>query len=109
MIDKETLFKEFEAEKQKDIELSKNPEPREEVFTNRVNFLKSHLDAKKSNPSYYSNLDIDFNNLLKAYTIESPLDSFYKVVFDKTYDEYMFEKQIEEQQDEAEEKYYSIN
>ena len=54
--------------------------------------LINHLNLLPNRLLKHSN----FNNLLKAYTSESPLDSFYKVVFDKTYDEYMFEKQIEE-------------
>ena len=109
MITKQSIFKEFEIAKQKDIAKSKNPEPREEVFTNRLAVLKSHQEAKKSNKNQYSNLDINFDNLIKAYSSASPLDHFYKVVFGKTYDEYMFEKQIEEQKDNAEEKYTAIN
>ena len=46
---KQSIFKEFEIAKQKDIAKSKKPEPREEVFTNRLAVLKSHRDAKKSN------------------------------------------------------------
>lgn len=109
MITKQSIFKEFDVARQKDVAKSKQPEPREEVFTNRLAVLKSHQDAKKSNPNAYMNIDINFDNLIKAYTSASPLDAFYKVVFGKTYDEYLYEKQIEEQKDEAEEKYYPVS
>lgn len=109
MITKQSIFKEFDIAKQKDIAKSKQPEPREEVFTNRLAVLQSHKDAKKSNPNAYMNIDIDFDNLIKAYSSASPLDAFYKVVFNQTYDEYLFQKQLENQKDEAEEKYSAIN
>ncbi len=41
----------------------------------------------------YDLLDINFNELLKAYESENPRDYFYMSVFDMTYNE---KKQLEE-------------
>ena len=41
------------------------------------------------------NIDIDFDNLIKAYSSASTLDAFYKVVYNQTYDEYIYQKQLE--------------
>ena len=109
MITKQSIFKEFDIAKQKDIAKSKNPEPREEVFTNRLAVLKSHRDAKKSNRNQYSNLDIDFDKLILAYSCPSPLDHFYKVVFGMTYDEYVAKKHAEDQKEKDLDKKSTIN
>ena len=61
--DKNNLFKEFEVAKNKDIALSKldTLEDKEnDVYKNRIQFLKEHIELKKTNPSYYSDVDINF-------------------------------------------------
>jgi hypothetical protein len=86
--DKENLFKEFYVAKAEDTKLSKKKtldERENDYFTNRIKFLKEHIALKKSNPDYYEFLDINFDNLLKAYETESPRDTFYMTVFGKTY------------------------
>ena len=60
MMTKEQIFEEFKIAKEKDIAKSKTKPPYENVFTNRLNLLKSHRDAKKSNPKSYRHLDINF-------------------------------------------------
>lgn len=106
MLDKELLFKEFYEEKEKDLKLSTD---KKEVFKNRLEYLKQHADAKRSHPKLYSNLDVDFDKFVQMYSSENPRDYYYKSVFGKTYSEYMYDKQIEEQKDEPEEKYYPVN
>jgi len=86
--DKENLFKEFDVAKQKDIALSKKKtleEKEHDIHTNRIQFMKDHIELKKTNPSYYEFVDIKFDNLLKVYESADPRDTFYRVVFGKSY------------------------
>ena len=88
--DKDNLFKEFDVAKQKDIALSKldTLEDKEnDIYKNRIQFFKEHIELKKTNPSYYSDLDINFEKLLNVYLTPSPRDTFYKFVFGKSYAE----------------------
>ena len=88
--DKENLFKEFDVAKQKDIKLSKleTLEQKEnDVYKNRIQFLKEHIVLKKTNPSYYSDVDINFDNLLSTYLTTNPRETFYQKVFGKSYAE----------------------
>ena len=104
MIDKQTIFEEFKVAKQKDLAMSKTPEPYEDVYTHRLELLKSHQSAKKSNPKIYRNLDINFDNLIKAYSCQYPVDAFYNVAFGKSYKQYQFDKIIEEMTEKQKEK-----
>jgi len=96
--DKDTLFKEFKDAKQKDISLStkKLLEDKEtDIYVNRIQFFKDHIKNKKLNPKVYDLLDINFDELLKAYESENPRDYFYLSVFGKTYDQKMWEEEAE--------------
>ena len=88
--DKENLFKEFEVAKQKDIKLSKkdNLEDKEnDIHKNRIKFLREHIELKKEHPEYYSQLDINFDNLLSTYLTTDPRETFYQKVFGRSYAE----------------------
>ena len=88
--DKENLFKEFDVAKQKDIKLSKLQtleEKENDVYKNRIQFLKEHIELKKTNPAYYSDVDINFDNLLSTYLTTNPRETFYQKVFGKSYAE----------------------
>ena len=88
--DKDNLFKEFAVAKEKDIKLSKleTLEDKEnDVYKNRIQFLKDHIELKKTNPSYYSELDINFDSLLSAYLTTDPRETFYQRVFGKSFAE----------------------
>ena len=88
--DKENLFKEFYVAKEKDIKLSKLTDQdakEDDIYKNRIQFFKEHIELKKTNPSYYSDLDINFEKLLNVYLTPSPRDTFYKFVFGKSYAE----------------------
>ena len=88
--DKDNLFKEFDVAKQKDIKLSKLDtldEKENDVYKNRIQFLKDHIELKKINPEYYSELDINFDNLLSAYLTTNPRETFYQKVFGKSFAE----------------------
>tara|TARA_B100000927_G_scaffold210839_1_gene171528 strand:+ start:655 stop:972 length:318 start_codon:yes stop_codon:yes gene_type:complete len=88
--DKDNLFKEFDVAKQKDIALSKLDtleEKENDIYKNRIQFLKEHIELKKTNPSYYSDLDINFDNLLSSYLTTNPRETFYQKVFGKSYAE----------------------
>ena len=104
MIDKQTLFEEFKIAKQKDLQQSTTNEPYEDVFTNRLQLLNSHKVAKKSNPKMYRNLDINFDNLILAYSSPVPVDHFYKKVFGLTLQEYKYQKYLEEMTEKQKEK-----
>ena len=104
MMTKEQVFDEFNIAKNKDIAKSTSKPPYENVFTNRLNVLKSHRDAKKSHPKSYRHLDINFDNLLLAYQSPVPVDHFYKVGFGKTLAEYEHDKRIAELTEKQKEK-----
>ena len=96
--DKETLFKEFKDAKAKDVALStkKKLEDKEvDIYTNRIQFFKDHIRNKTVNPRTYDNLDINFEELLKAYESEDPRDYFYFSVFGKSYQQKMWEEEAE--------------
>jgi len=104
MIDKQTIFEEFKIAKQKDLQQSTQNEPYEDVFTNRLQLLNSHKVAKKSNPKMYRNLDVNFDNLILAYSSPVPVDHFYKKVFGLTLQEYKYKKYVEEMTEKQKEK-----
>ena len=104
MMTKEQIFEEFKIAKEKDIAKSTTKPPYENVFTNRLNLLKSHRDAKKSNPKSYRHLDINFDNLILAYSAPVPVDHFYKKVFGKTLSEYEIEELLILQKNKKKEK-----
>ena len=88
--DKNNLFKEFEVAKQKDIKLSKldTLEDKEnDVYKNRIQFFKDHIELKITNPSYYSDLDVNFEALWSAYLTTDPRETFYQKVFGKSFAE----------------------
>ena len=103
--DKDTLFREFKDAKTKDVELarvqlkkSKNPsDDRLEttIYVNRIQFFKDHIRNKTLNPKVYDLLDINFEELLKAYESENPRDYFYMSVFNMTYEQKKFEEESE--------------
>ena len=94
MMTKEQIFDEFKIAKEKDIAKSTSKPPYENVFTNRLNVLRSHRDAKKSHPKSYRHLDINFENLILAYSAPVPVDHFYKTIFNKTLSEYEHDKRL---------------
>lgn len=104
MITKEIIFAEFKVAKEKDLKLSTTNEPYENVFTNRLAVLKSHRDAKKNNRHVYRNLDINFDNLIKAYSSQYPVDVFYKTGFNLSYGEYLHQKKLEEEEEKKQDK-----
>ena len=104
MIDKQTIFEEFKIAKQKDLQQSTTNEPYEDCFTNRLQLLKSHKDAKKSNPKMYRHLDINFDNLILAYSSPVPVDYFYNRIFGMSLQEYKYKKYVEEMTEKQKEK-----
>tara|TARA_Y200000002_G_C22606251_1_gene631745 strand:- start:308 stop:604 length:297 start_codon:yes stop_codon:yes gene_type:complete len=86
---KETLFAEFDVAKSKDAKLKKDK------YKNRVQFFKDHVELQKDHPEYYDGLDINFTNLLEAWSSSNPRDHFYRKVFGKSYAEKMQESELE--------------
>ena len=86
---KENLFIEFDVATQKD---TKN---KKEIYDNRIQFFKDHIELRKNHPEYYDGLDINFTNLLEAWSAPNPRDHFYMKVFGKTYAEKMAESELE--------------
>ena len=88
--DKDNLFKEFDVAKQKDIALSKKElieDKENDVYKNRIQFLREHIALKKEHPEYYSELDINFDKLLNVYLTTDPRETFYQFVFGMSYAE----------------------
>ncbi len=78
---KETLNAEFSVAK------SKDNKGKNEIYDNRIQFFKDHIELRKNKPQYYDGVGVNFTNLLHAYQSENPVDYFYKVGFGKTYAE----------------------
>jgi hypothetical protein len=88
--DKENLFKEFAIAKTKDIALSKKKtldEKENDYFTNRIIFCDEHFKLQQKHPEYYDLIDVKFDKLKSAYQTVNPRDTFYKIVFNKTFNE----------------------
>ena len=86
---KETLFAEF------DVATKKDQSKKKEIYDNRIQFFKDHIELRKNHPEYYDGLDINFTNLLEAWSAPNPRDHFYMKVFGKTYAEKMAESELE--------------
>ena len=86
---KETLFDEF------DVATKKDQSGKKEKYDNRIQFFKDHIELRKTNPQYYDGVDINFTNLLEAWSAPNPRDHFYMKVFGKTFAEKMAESELE--------------
>ena len=58
-------------------------------------------ELRKNHPEYYDGVDVNFTNLLEAYSAPSPKDHFYMKVFGKTYSEKMAESEFDKSQRES--------
>ena len=86
---KETLFAEF------DVATKKDQSKKKEIYDNRIQFCKDHIELRKNHPEYYDGVDINFTNLLEAWSAPNPRDHFYMKVFGKTYADKMAESELE--------------
>ena len=86
---KENLFAEF------DVATKKDQSKKKEIYDNRIQFFKDHIELRKNHPEYYDSVDINFTNLLEAWSAPNPRDHFYMKVFGKTYAEKMAESELE--------------
>ena len=86
---KETLFAEL------DVATKKDQSGKKEKYDNRIQFFKDHIELRKTNPQYYDGVDVNFTNLLEAWSAPNPRDHFYMKVFGKTYAEKMAESELE--------------
>ena len=86
---KETLFAEF------DVATKKDQSSKKEKYDNRIQFFKDHIELRKTNPQYYDGVDVNFTNLLEAWSAPNPRDHFYMKVFGKTYADKMAESELE--------------
>ena len=78
---KEMIFAEFKEATAKD-EKSKKPS-----YKHRCDMLKDMIALKRSNPESLDNVDINFDNLLTAWSQPNPKDYFYMKVFGKTFEQ----------------------
>ena len=86
---KENLFAEF------DVATKKDQSKKKEIYDNRIQFFKDHIELRKNHPEYYDDVDINFTNLLEAWSAPNPRDHFYLKVFGKTFAEKMSESELE--------------
>ena len=84
---KEMIYAEFKEATAKD-EKSKKPS-----YKHRCDMLKDMIALKRSNPESLDNVDINFDNLLTAWSRPNPQDYFYMKVFGKT----LAQKQADEE------------
>ena len=75
------IFAEFKEATAKD-EKSKKPS-----YKHRCDMLKDMIALKRSNPESLANVDINFDNLLTAWSQPNPKDYFYMKVFGKTFEQ----------------------
>ena len=78
---KEMIYAEFKEATAKD-EKSKKPS-----YKHRVAMLKDFINLKRTNPESLDNVDINFDNLLTAWSQPNPKDYFYMKVFGKTFEQ----------------------
>ena len=78
---KDMIFAEFKEATAKD-EKSKKPS-----YKHRVAMLKDMIALKRSNPESLANVDINFDNLLTAWSQPNPKDYFYMKIFGKTFEQ----------------------
>lgn len=111
MYTKELVFSEFNAEKEKDLKLSKKTE----VYTNRIKYLQDLKVSMIKTPKIFDQFNVtpdQLQNTIDCYLSPNPTDAFYLKVFGKTYAE---QKAYEEEQDqkpkvdEKEKNRYAIN
>ena len=86
---KEMIYAEFKVATDKDQSKKK------EIYDNRIQFFKDHIELRKNHPEYYDGIDINFTNLLEAWSAPNPRDHFYLKVFGKTFAEKMGESEYE--------------
>ena len=84
---KDMIYAEFKEATAKD-EKSKKPS-----YKHRCDMLKDMIALKRSNPESLDNVDINFDNLLTAWSQPNPQDYFYMKVFGKT----LAQKQADEE------------
>ena len=87
--DKDNLFAEFK------VATNKDQSKKKEIYDNRIQFFKDHIELRKNHPEYYDGLDINFTNLLESWSAPNPRDHFYLKVFGKTYAEKIGESELE--------------
>ena len=87
--DKDNLYKEFQ------VATTKDTKGKKEKYDNRIQFFKDHIELRKNHPEYYDGIDINFTNLLEAWSSPNPRDHFYQKVFGKTFAEKMAESEYE--------------
>lgn len=100
--DKESIFAEFKAAKEKDAKLSKKKtqEEREnDVYKNRIALLKEYIKLEAEMPEVFSEVDINFQKLLNLYLTPNPRDAFYMAFFGKTYAEKREESRVKTMRD----------
>ena len=78
---KDMIYAEFKEATAKD-EKSKKPS-----YKHRCDMLKDMIALKRSNPESLANVDINFDNLLTAWSQPNPKDYFYMKVFGKTFEQ----------------------
>ena len=88
MMTKEMIFEEFKIVQKKDAKKKKND------YAHTIAYLQGHADAKREHPNQYRHLDINFDNLILAYSAPVPVDHFYKTIFGKTLAEYEHDRRI---------------
>ena len=90
---KELLFKEFNEVTKKDQSKKK------ETFTHRVTYLKSLLEDMIKSPKYFTNIDINndqLQNLIDDWSAPKPIDAFYKRIFGVTYAEKKHQEEVDD-------------
>jgi len=93
---KEMLWQEFREAENADLKSSKRR--KNQKYDNRIQFFKDHIELRAKHPEYYGDIDINFQNLLTAWSAPNPRDHFYMTIFGKSY----AEKRAEVDKQEAE-------
>lgn len=100
--DKESIYAEFKAAKEKDIALSKKKlysDKENDIHTNRIKLLQEYVDLEKSQPEVFEDVDMNFQKLLSVYQTTNPRDTFYKSVFGVSYEVKQAESQVKSMRD----------
>jgi len=92
--DKAMIWAEFDTAKDKDTKLGKGNDNK--VHTNRIALLKEYIKLEDEMPDVFSDVNINFRNLLAVYQTPNPRDTFYKSVFGKTFEQVQAEQQADD-------------
>jgi len=95
--DKETIYKEFDEAKQKDILIGKGDDNKS--HKHRITLLREYIKLEDEMPEVFEYVSMNFKRLLDTYLSVNPRDTFYRKVFGKSFEQVDFEQKPQKASD----------